>query len=263
MKNQRLTQILISATASIVLVQTALAASQISVNSNSNRVALVELYTSEGCSSCPSADQWLSALGAIDPEQLNVVPLAFHVDYWNYLGWEDPFSNAANTLRQRERATLSQQRTIYTPEFMVDGRETRGTRNVIEAIQSANQLPAEISISLEVKLDGSAGVTAGINISQLPKGRKATAFIALYENMIVREIAGGENSGRTLKHDFVVRHWAEIMQLGNSENMTSQRLMIPDGAQSRNLGLAVVVIDRDNGETLQVISTPLDTLFNS
>ena len=103
----------------------AFAGEPISVNSNQHQTAVLELYTSEGCSSCPPADRWLEKLVTTPQADLDVLALAFHVDYWNYLGWEDRFSSPAYTKRQRVLGANNQQRTIYTPEFFVLNRERK------------------------------------------------------------------------------------------------------------------------------------------
>jgi len=92
------------------------AAEILSVVSSPQQTAVVELYTSEGCSSCPPADQWLEALIEVPKEELDVLALAFHVDYWDYLGWQDRFGSAKHTHRQRRLGANNQQRSIYTPE---------------------------------------------------------------------------------------------------------------------------------------------------
>ena len=116
----------------------------ITITSHTNIVPVVELYTSEGCSSCPPADEWLSQLGEPLYENFRAVPLAFHVDYWNYLGWKDPYSSEQYTERQKDTAHKNRQRTIYTPQFTVTGRDTRGVHKVLERIRKANQLMADV-----------------------------------------------------------------------------------------------------------------------
>ena len=92
-----------------------------SATSGAQRVALLELYTSEGCDSCPPTDRWVSALATRGFAGDRVIPLAFHVDYWNYLGWKDPFAQARYTERQRFVNARVRTRTIYTPQLMLDG----------------------------------------------------------------------------------------------------------------------------------------------
>lgn len=223
-----------------------------------NRVPVVELYTSEGCSSCPPADAWMRRLRqALDapaeaqPEfALQAVPLAFHVDYWNYLGWPDPFSKPAFTRRQRE-APANRSGRIYTPEFIADGREARAGADILHAIGRANSEAAEVDIAVEVaRIDD--GITARLKVDNRADAA-AQAHLAIYENEITRQIGGGENRGRTIDYDCVVRHFSRAVALRPGENETSFRLAIPSDWKRENLGLAVVVIARDNGETLQAV----------
>ena len=109
----------------------------LTVSSADTITPLVELYTSEGCSSCPRADRYLTSLGDALDEEFQAVPLAFHVDYWNWLGWKDPFSKAQYTDRQRLIAEYNRQRSIYTPELVVAGREARGGKGVVEIYRPA------------------------------------------------------------------------------------------------------------------------------
>ncbi len=92
-------------------------------SSGNDRVALVELYTSEGCSSCPPADRWLSRLADDAGLWSEFVPVAFHVDYWDYIGWKDEFADPSNTQRQRGYAAAAGARSIYTPQMVVGGRD--------------------------------------------------------------------------------------------------------------------------------------------
>src|SRR3954468_19444073 len=86
-------------------------------------VALVELYTSEGCDSCPPADRWLSSLGAQGYAPDRIVPIALHVDYWDYIGWKDPYAHAAHSARQRKMARLARAAMVYTPQVLLQGRD--------------------------------------------------------------------------------------------------------------------------------------------
>src|SRR6187401_409142 len=97
-----------------------------SITSGSTRASLLELYTSEGCSSCPPAEAWLSSLAASDQLWKDVVPVAFHVDYWDYLGWVDVFAKPEYSERQRDYSVAWKADRVYTPGFVLNGREWRG-----------------------------------------------------------------------------------------------------------------------------------------
>ena len=234
-------------------------ADRLSVVSSPFRTPVVELYTSEGCSSCPPADRWISKLGDTLGDELHAVPLAFHVDYWNYLGWEDPFSRSEFTDRQRQLAAINHQRSIYTPEFLVSGEETRGTRTVVEAIQAANRDMAELKIEMTVEIVDQEKISAALEIHGDPGD--ALLYLAVYENNIVREIGAGENHGRTLHYDFVVREFLPLTMGGSESAGVRAAIPLDPGWNTQELGLAAMVMDRASSTTLQAVNTPLESLF--
>src|SRR5215471_9400646 len=126
-----------------------LGAEQIQFQSGTNRTAVIELYTSEGCSSCPPAEEWFSKLKAHPRLWIDFVPAAFHVDYWDYLGWRDPFGAAAYSDRQRAYAAEWKSRSVYTPGFVLDGKEWRGWFNRDELPPASTQPAGTLSASSE------------------------------------------------------------------------------------------------------------------
>ena len=167
---------------------------------------LVELFTSQGCSSCPPADRLLTKLG--QGNNGRVVPLSFHVDFWNHLGWSDPFSRADWTQRQAAYAKIFRLSNVYTPEAVVDGSaEILGSdeNRLGAAIKAAAALPsAEISLRLE-PTDSKVLVTADIDVPQALRGRKLDLMLAVFETSLVTNVGRGENGGRVLRNDYVVR----------------------------------------------------------
>jgi len=248
----------LSATAMLLSASPALAG-EVIVTSGPNITPVVELYTSEGCSSCPPADEWIAKLGDTLSPEFHAVPLAFHVDYWNRLGWPDPYSDAAYTDRQRELAILNRQRSIYTPEFLVSGEETRGTNTVVRAIASANETPAPVTITYGVRSEGS-NLVADMSILNPVEG--APLYVVVYESNIVREIGAGENRGRTLHHDFVVRHWQKVDTLKSGSYEKQHHVPLGEDWNQENLGFAAMVFDPENGATLQALRTSLDEVFS-
>ena len=235
-------------------------AAKIQVESGETILPVVELYTSEGCSSCPPADEWISRLGDNLGDKLDAIPLSFHVDYWNYLGWEDPFSSREYTQRQRMLGALNRQRSIYTPEFLVSGRETRGTSAVVESILFENAQPAEVMIKLDVDRTASGEIAADVSVSG--ETNNSALYLVVYENDITREIGRGENRGRTLHHDFVVRYFRKVALLKDMDYMTNQAIEVEPDWNTDNLGLAVLVLDRKTSGTRQAVRTPLQSLFS-
>jgi len=244
--------------AALLLSTSPMFAGEVTVTSGPTITPVVELYTSEGCSSCPPADEWISKLGTTLSEEFHAVPLAFHVDYWNRLGWPDPYSDAAYTERQKVLAVLNRQRSIYTPEFLVSGEETPGTNKVVSAIVSANEKLAPVTITYGVRSEAGQIVA---DMSILNSVEEALLYLVVYESDIVREIGAGENRGRTLHHDFVVRHWQKVDTLKSGNYEKQHNVPIGEDWEQQNLGFAVMVFDPKNGATLQALRTPLEEVF--
>ncbi len=235
-------------------------APRINISSAETITPVVELYTSEGCSSCPRADNFLTLLGENIDQEFHAVPLAFHVDYWNRLGWEDPYSQAKFTDRQRWIAQLNRQRSIYTPEIVVSGLETRGGGMVFDQINMHNRKTADVRITMEVSAPEKGEVVADLAIRNETDTRLPEMFVAVYENNIVREIKGGENRGKTITYNFVVHHLSEPVSVARGDSARMVSMDIDETWNTDNLGLAVFVIDADNGQTLQALRTPLAAL---
>ncbi|MEA3292106.1 MAG: DUF1223 domain-containing protein [Pseudomonadota bacterium] len=236
----------------------------LTVNSEQYKNAVVELYTSEGCSSCPPADEWLSSLSKLvgEDEDPQVIPLAFHVDYWNDLGWVDPYSNAAFTDRQHMLAARNRQPTVYTPEFVVNGKETRGARKTLAAITQSNAEPAGASIHLTASRQGDDVLRAEVAVSGVaPLGTPGTQlYAALFENNLSGVISAGENAGRTLQHAYVVRSWTGPFAVDTKKPFSFDIELGRDWRREQ-LGLAVLVVDKESGKLLQAVKTPLKNLF--
>ena len=179
-------------------------------NMNQKTPVLVELFTSEGCSSCPPADRVLAQL---EREQTNtsveIITLALHVDYWNYLGWRDEFSAAAYSQRQSGYAEAFKIDSIYTPQMVVDGQtqfvgSNLGTaQKAITDAAKTSKTPIELSTT-ENKLK--------VKISDLSAGENSYVWLAIAEDDLKTSVKRGENSGKTLNHVSVVR---EMKLLGN------------------------------------------------
>jgi len=206
---------------------------------------VVELYTSEGCSSCPPADRWLSTLKS-DP---GVVALAFHVDYWDRLGWKDRFSSAAYTARQAEQQASNGARFSYTPQVVVDGRD----RPDWPRIGVPAPARGEAAVSLALSREGDR-VTATV----LPSARsphRLSAYWAVTEQGFVSQVKAGENEGATLQHDFVVREYRPVAAWqatpGAARTLTFDVAGAGDAGHPRQVNL--VVTDADSGRPVQAL----------
>jgi len=241
-----------------------LAANSCALQSPAHRVALLELYTSEGCDSCPPADLFVSGLRAAGVAPQQAVILSEHVDYWNYIGWKDPFSRAAFTERQRWLSDLAGSRTIYTPEIFIAGKELRGgtnggwTNGVPAAVKRVNESAAQADISIVLGAAGSGGLPVEVKASSPREGK---LYVALVESGVASQVTAGENKGRLLHHDFVVREWLAPVSLaadgrsGKNAAGLVRTLALPPGASAGKLGISAFV-QTDKGEVLQALSLP-------
>jgi hypothetical protein len=234
------------------------AAAQCTAVSGERRVPLLELYTSEGCDSCPPADRWLSALPARGYGNDRVIALAFHVDYWNYLGWIDPFAQKRFTERQRHIASRSQSRVVYTPQFTLNGRDYR--RGIVRddfgeriAELQREKPRASLQLALTVAQDGvSVNGSATVDAGEQPL---AQTWLALYENRLTTAVKAGENRGKLLAHDFVVRDIAGPLPV-NAQGKASltHHFAVDARWKLRDLAVAAFVQNVRTGDVLQALA---------
>ena len=170
-----------------------------------HRVAMLELYTSEGCSSCPPADRFMTELKHAQVSELRMIPLSFHVTYWDRLGWSDRFADERHDNRQRSQVGLGEGRVVYTPQYMFNGRDFRDYRSLYVDVNRINQETASYQLKLSAVRDSNS-VAVGLDVTSIEAGdQAAVAYIALYEHDLSSEVTEGENEGEQLKHDYVVR----------------------------------------------------------
>ena len=206
------------------------------------RTPVVELYTSEGCSSCPPADRWLSGLkGAA--AQGHVVAHAFHVGYWDYIGWVDRFAAPAHTARQREIATRHRSRHIYTPQLVRDGEDWRDDARALTAPRE----PAAISLRMEKS--GADSIEAEVTPKRA--GAAWSAYWTVTEHGHASKVAAGENAGELLRHDFVVRQYVDAGQYRGTQTLKLRPIAATPGhPQQVNL----VVVETKSAKPLQALS---------
>ena len=236
----------------------AFAAAGCDVVSGANTAALVELYTSEGCSSCPPADRQLSELGKLAGAGTDVVavPLGLHVGYWDRIGWTDVFAQKAFETRQVQLAAGAKGGFVYTPQFFVNGRELRNWRGALpEAIRAANRMPAQASITLKWKHGPGNTVQLEAHGNALKPGGDHALFVAISESQLVTKVLRGENSNVTLRHDDTVRDWAGPVKLMNGAARVERQLSVPPDWKMQNLRAVAFVQDLTTGAVLQAVST--------
>ena len=227
----------------------------------SHTTALVELYTSEGCDSCPPADHWLSSLFSRGFRADQVVPLALHVDYWDYIGWKDPFARGEFSVRQHKLAAMRRPVIVYTPQVLLQGQDFRGWANgdFAERVARINSRAARARIALSIRSVEPTAIRADLSAILLDSAERKNAgvYLAAYENRLASEVKAGENRGRRLEHDFVVREWIGPIVFGEDLKIQESRsLPLLPGADPKNLGVAAFVQNRSTSEVLQALMLP-------
>jgi len=222
------------------------------------RVALLELYTSEGCNSCPPADHWVSSLRRLPlvPDQL--VVLAFHVDYWNYLGWRDRFSQAGFTERQQQLVRANHLRTAYTPQLLLNGRDFRDYSAIESQAARLHAEAASVRLRLETKQHGTTLRITAVAEPLRPLDPDSSLYVAVFENNLESAVEAGENRGRQLRHDFVVRELFRPIAIAvNKPTRYEQELKLAADWKIRDLGVAAFVQRNRNAEVLNAVARPV------
>jgi hypothetical protein len=212
---------------------------------------LVELFTSEGCSSCPPADALLSKLNELQPiAGVTVIALEEHVDYWDRQGWRDPFSSAEFTDRQRRYAEWLHIDSPYTPEMVVDGRSEflgSDSRRALSELAKAAKI-AKIPVRLTLRERSIDRVSLAVAIDVGPSG---DVLLAITESGLATDVARGENAGHTLKHSAVVRKLVPIGKLKAGQMFSAEPVVkLAREWKPENLGAVVFVQERASGKVL-------------
>jgi len=223
---------------------------------------VVELFTSEGCSSCPPADEVLSKLDKMQPIQgVEVIALGEHVDYWNKLGWIDPYSSAEFSSRQSSYADAFRRESVYTPQMIVDGRDEFAGGNANKAhdaiIRAARSPKAKVELLAASSSQGTNDneLKLSIHISDIPQvtaGDVADVFLAITENNLRSEVSRGENGGRYLRHSAVVRSLSVLGNISASQQSFEAQpaVKLAGGWQRDNLRAVVFAQERGTRRVL-------------
>jgi hypothetical protein len=221
-------------------------AQDVTFKSSSGPTSLIELYSSEGCSSCPLAEDWVNKLKSASGLWRDIFPVVFHVDYWDGLGWPDRFASAENTQRQRHYAELLGQDSVYTPEFVVNGREWRDWRGDGKIPSGRAKNAGVLTITTHGRKI-SAVYDAGTAANSL------TLNVAWLGFNLVTDVKRGENSGSRLAHDFVVLDWKSVpLTAGADGHFQSGPLEMKPGSVAEP-GAIVVWISRGDGLIQQAV----------
>jgi len=208
---------------SLLLIMTGLACGVVnepaSASESGPPFAVVELFTSEGCSSCPPADELLGKLHAEARRQgLRIYPLAFHVDTWDGLGWRDPYGDAEHSRRQRRYVQALNLGSAYTPQMIINGRQEfvgSDERRARREIETALSRPAPVDLYLSANLNSKGD---GIEIEYRVRGetKGSVLNLVLAQSGLTSEVESGENAGRDLNHECVVRRFKSVELKGET-----------------------------------------------
>lgn len=218
-------------------------------------IVLVELFTSEGCSSCPPADQALAFLTKQDLPDIEVIPLALHVDYWDSSSWRDKFSSHSYTERQQDYARRFKLDSTYTPQMVVDGK----TEFVGSNLRAANAAIMESVKAQKGKVEATADKDKlNIKISDLPGHEKATIYVAITEDALASNVTGGENNGSRFEHSSVVRKMmpVSVVDAGTGKAELVADITADPEWKPENLNIVVFVQEDNSGKIIAVARAP-------
>ena len=220
---------------------------------------VVELFTSEGCSSCPAADDLLARLGDYGTPDIEVITLGEHVDYWDNLGWKDTFSSPLFSARQQDYGIAFHNTSVYTPQAVVNGQkevlgsDSRALTRAFAEVSRAPRAPVELRIASEDMLE--------LHVGRLPAGSHAAdVLLAIAESNIETDVRAGENNGRRLRHTAVVRLMSKLAELDPAhpgEYAAQARLNLRPEWKRANVKLVLLVQDRETRRILGAASQPL------
>jgi hypothetical protein len=227
------------------------------LKSGPKTAALVELYTSEGCSSCPPADKRLGQFPSHQYTYEQVVPISLHVDYWDYIGWKEPFAQARFAERQSWLVRTNGHRTVYTPHFFVSGIEVRDWgADLGRELERANAETAHASIRLHAEPTGRGTLSVSASATAAYSPEQLALFLALTEDKLISHVSAGENGGVTLSHDHVVREWIGPTAFSDGHAEVERTVTLASGWNRAQLGIVGFVQDMQTGHVLQAVGAP-------
>jgi hypothetical protein len=217
---------------------------------------IVELFTSEGCSSCPPADALLARMERTQPVAgVRIVALEEHVDYWNQLGWNDPFSSPQYRARQNDYAVFARTDNIYTPQIVVSGQAAFVGDDANRAYQEIGLAAQSQTISVDLKATPNSrsadlmDLSVQVSNPKSAKSHAANLYLAVTETDLAMNVPSGENAGRMLRHSAVVRSFGVIGRIdprGSNTGQVVSTLRLPHEWKRDNLHAVVFVQERDS-----------------
>jgi len=224
-----------------------IAAESVTFESSIEQVGLLELYTSEGCSSCPPADEWLSQLKTHPGVWSDFIPIALHVDYWDYIGWKDRFASPDYAKRQRQYAKEQSLRAVYTPGFVYNGAEWRKWYSSREVKFPAGDAPGILRVEVE-------GDDARVEFAPTASTKRKLQFnLALLGFDLETEVRAGENRGKSLPHDFVVLGMRQVKVTEREGGYSTQFALPTPGEEARQYGVVAWVNSPGTQQPIQAV----------
>lgn len=225
-----------------------------SYQSSDYKVSLLELYTSEGCSSCPPAEEWLSRIYRQGYRHGSVIPLALHVTYWDYLGWKDRFASKLYDQRQRKMVNAEGGRTVYTPQFFLNAQTVRTVSKLKNTIDKISTQRAEVRIDADVKASPYE-VIVDVQLQRIAQQVDDILHVVVvpYQNNIESSIKAGENNGVDAMHQYVARNMqTALMSLKGSKQRQFYLKKVPGEEWD-----GIVVYVETNDRVIQGLNIPL------
>lgn len=246
--------ILVGATTALLLIASPLSMANCDAQSGEQTAALVELYTSEGCSSCPPADRALGGLEGELDARAKAVPLALHVTYWDDLGWRDDYAQSVFDERQNSLVMANREPVVYTPQFFVSGHEARDWHGHLgDLVRQINQTPADGHIRVQARLNGDTALALRVEASVLPDATAAVLYLALTESGLSSSVSRGENRGSTLTHEHVVRTLIGPFNLSTSGLEIERDLALASSWNKSRLGVVAFIQNTRSGRVVQAL----------
>ncbi len=230
------------------------------VSSEKRTPVLVELFTSEGCSSCPPADRGLILLEKQVIPNTEVIALEFHVDYWNYLGWKDEFSSRIFSDRQESYGDKFQKSGVYTPQMVVDGTTEFVGNNVgkAQSVIAESAKNAKTTIDAEVASKSAAEANLTVKIEKLPETKETVSvMLAVTESNLSSNVSRGENSGSKLDHTAVVRQISSLGNLAANANSFTSAIKIQQNWKRKDLNAVIFLQGTKSGKVFGVTKIAL------
>lgn len=229
---------------SLLFIPSILLAAEI-FESGPQRVSVLELYTSEGCSSCPPADRWLSELKQDKRLWKQLIPVAFHVNYWDYIGWPDRFASEAYSDRQRRYARSKGLSTVYTPGFLLNGKEWRSFFGLRHLSLDDSKAAGNLTLKVDQQTIHATFNPAGKIINS------PVLNIAILGFDLVSEVKAGENRGKQLKHDFTVLGYSTVSMSPDADKFSVTTQFPGTPIQSQNTAIAAWISEQGNQTPVQ------------